>query len=366
MKAPRWPLPPHIAALPATRPEIDGLRAIAMAGVLYVHFHNDNPVTEFARVSLFFTISGFLITHQLYGARARGGDLVPRNFYIRRALRLLPPLFLLCAVAAVFDMDGFRARAWWHLVQLSNLSFAHYQEVKPYVVGHLWSLNALEQFYLLWPLVMFLLPVADIHLLIIGLWLLVVMARVNAAAIGIPPWHAWALLCQDPILTGALAYLLCLSEGFAKAIRRRLVRVASLVALGLPFVLGPTFGASTSYRLLIEPALAVIVANAFFGYGGMAGRALGSAPAAFLSRISYGVYMYHLAVFWLFRQFVPWAGQGSGDGARYWDEAALVALTLAAATLSWHLVEAPILRLKARFPTRRAAPATDGTAPPVV
>ena len=137
MRAEPFLMPAHIAALPERRAQIDGLRAIAMAGVLYVHFWNDHPVTEFLRVSLFFTVSGFLITHMLWKARAEGGALLPLNFYIRRALRLFPALAVLVAFGILFDIDGFRGRAFWHLFQLSNLSFPYYQDVRPFVTGHL-------------------------------------------------------------------------------------------------------------------------------------------------------------------------------------------------------------------------------------
>lgn len=349
MLAKAFPLPPHIASLSERRAQIDGLRAIAMAGVLYVHFWNDHPTTEFIRVSLFFTVSGFLITHMLYKARARGGDMLPLNFYIRRALRLFPALAVLVLFGAIFDIDDFRARAWWHLLQLSNVSFAHYQEVRPNIAGHLWSLNVLEQFYLLWPLVMFYLAVSDIYLAIVVLWIAIVFLRTNAGHVGINSWYAWATLAADPILVGAMTYLLCLFAGFANMVRSRVLIVASLAVCVLPLVLWKGFGESSSYRLLLQPALGVIVANAFFGYGGPVGWLFETRLVAFLSRISYGVYMYHLLVFWMFTQIHPITLGEYGPGT----VALLVGATLIFATLSWYLIEEPISRLKTRFPTRR-------------
>lgn len=355
MRARPFLLPAHIAALPARRAQIDGLRAIAMAGVLYVHFWNDHPVTEFLRVSLFFTVSGFLITHMLWKARAEGGDLLPLNFYIRRALRLFPALAVLVAFGALFDIDGFRGRAFWHLFQLSNLSFPYYQDVRPFVTGHLWSLNVLEQFYLIWPLVLFTLIVPDIYLVIIGLWILIVFLRVNAAHFGALDRYAWSTLAADPILMGALTYLLCQFEVAARTIRSALLVLTSLIILVLPFLLWNGFGTSASYRLLVQPALGILVAGAFFGYGGPIGRLFESRPVAFLSRISYGVYMYHLLVLWIVREAFP----GLLDFGRLGSALVLVLSTILFSSLSWYLIEAPLAALKDRFPTRRPLPLSD-------
>jgi len=103
------------------RPQIDGLRALAMIGVLYVHFWNKAPVTEYVRVTLFFVISGFLITHILMNAKARGGHILVRNFYIRRALRLFPALIVCFAAAWALNADGFRDSAAWHFMPTSNI-----------------------------------------------------------------------------------------------------------------------------------------------------------------------------------------------------------------------------------------------------
>ena len=95
-----------------------------MLGVLYVHYWGDTPITEHIRVTLFLVISGFLITHILMTAKSRGGALVARNFYLRRALRLFPALLITFAVAWGLDADDFRASAAWHLLPTSNLYFA--------------------------------------------------------------------------------------------------------------------------------------------------------------------------------------------------------------------------------------------------
>lgn len=329
---------------------MDGLRTLAMIGVLYVHFWNDRPVAEFVRVSLFFTISGFLITHMLYRAKVSGVALLPVNFYIRRALRLFPALFVLVGFGVIFDIDGFRDRFAWHLFQASNLSFPYYGEVRPYITGHLWSLNVLEQFYLIWPIVLLALPIEFIFPVAGFLWVLIVFLRSNASHFGALDQYAWSTLAADPILMGAVTYLLCRNKAFLNTIRNRALVIASLLIIALPLFLWEGFGRSETYRLLIQPALATIVAGAFIGYGGPVGYLLENRITAFASRISYGVFMYHLLVFWLLNRYAPMFS-GHKSIAK---SLVLVAATLLFATASWYLIEAPIARQKRKFPVRRA------------
>jgi peptidoglycan/LPS O-acetylase OafA/YrhL len=346
-------LAPHIAVLSPYRPQLDGLRAIAMIGVLYVHFWDDNPLTEFLRVSLFFTVSGFLITHILYRARVRGPVGSPLNFYIRRALRLMPALAVLVLAGVAFDIDGFRERAWWHILPLSNLSFAYYGEVRPWVAGQLWSLSVLEQFYLFWPLILLFLPLPLIYLAAGIGWVLTVFLRVNAGPIGIPEWYVWPILAGDPILLGAVAYLLCQFRRFARTACTLPLQLGALAILLMPYVMWEGFGHSESYRLLVQPALALIVIGAFFGYRGPVRHLFDNPVARFLSRISYAVFVYHLLVVWAVYQVAP----DLAATAPVAYALLLVGLTLLAATLSWYLIEAPIARLNVHFPT--GGPAKD-------
>lgn len=346
--------PEHLARLTGRRAQVDGLRAMAMAGVLYVHFLDPQPATEHLRVTLFFVVSGFLITHLLFRARAQSGVLLPVNFYIRRALRLMPPLLVLVAFGYATDADGFRQYGLMHLSQLSGVAFALQENFKPWIAAHLWSLNSLEQFYLLCPLLIFYCRLPMIHFVVAALWIVIVFVRANGEQLGLDRWWTELVINADPILAGMMTYLLCLNAGFARFVGTWTCRTAALALLLLPMVLWSGFGASDSYRLLCEPALSVIVAGAFFGYQGPIGALLQSAAARFLSKISYGVYIYHLPVWWVLGTLDP----------RLYEKSLAVApiLTLATvlvATASWILVEEPLQRLKARFPThRRAGPGT--------
>ncbi|WP_103257108.1 acyltransferase family protein [Tabrizicola aquatica] len=328
------------------RAQIDGLRALAMVGVLYVHLYDKSPQTEGLRVALFFVVSGFLITHILYTAKERGGHIHVLNFYIRRALRLFPALAILVGMASIFDIDGFRQEALWHLAQLSNVRFMLLEAYKPWVVSHLWSLNILEQFYLIWPIVILFLPLHRIYVVTLVLIVGLTFAFANADALGIGGWGKQLVLSGGPVAFGAFAYLLQRHGRVRDVVCTPLAVTTSLAVIFAPFVAWEGFGNSDSYRLLTMPALSVIVVGAFAGFRGPVGWVLGSAPARFASQISYGVYMYHLLVWWAVGETFPHLYQPN-----FQTFLIITALTVVAATLSWYLIEEPISRLKRHFPT---------------
>lgn len=333
---------------------MDGLRALAMVGVLYVHYWNNAPITEHIRVTLFLVISGFLITHILMTAKARGGTLVVRNFYLRRALRLFPALLITFVVAWSLDADGFRASAGWHLLPTSNLYFASYETMKPWVVAHLWSLNLLEQFYLIWPLVILLLNEKTVHVIaVLGIAALA-FARANAVPFGLDYWWLNFVFAFDPILMGALAYLLYRHAPARQVLTSPMILGLSMVVLASPLLIlsfpaWQDFGHSISYRFFAQPALAVLVLGAFQGYHGPVGWLLQSQLARFLAQISYGVYVYHFLAWYVVGEFYP-AIYEKGP----FTFGIMTAVTVGFATVSWYLIEAPIGRLKRYFPVRRA------------
>ncbi len=317
-----------------------------MIGVLFVHFWDKNPLTEDLRVSLFFVVSGFLITHILWTAKQSGRRIHVLNFYARRALRLFPALAVLVIVGFIFDIDGFRGVWPWHIFQASNIYFAWSQSVKPWVAGHLWSLNVLEQFYLIWPLVILLLPIRKIYIVTIGLMFTAMFLHTHGGHFGIDGWWRFFVLPFDPILAGALTYLLAQHEDFSAVLSSNGAMVVAIIVIFSPFYLWDGYSDSDTYRLVAQPALCAIVLGAFVGYRGPIGWALQSRVAVFLSKISYGVYMYHLAVWWLFVQVFP---QYFVSGPKTFLVMSI--LTVIAATISWYLLEEPLSRLKFRIPT---------------
>src|SRR3954452_16883848 len=147
------------------RPDIEGLRALAIGTVLLCHAGVPFLAGGYVGVDVFFVISGFLITRLLLGELERTGRISLRGFYGRRAKRLLPLTAVLLAAVGVLSLlilSPLRAvevsgdiissalyTANWHFAAQSVDYFA--QDVEPSPVLHLWSLAIEEQFYLVWP-----------------------------------------------------------------------------------------------------------------------------------------------------------------------------------------------------------------------
>ncbi|CAB4778926.1 MAG: acyltransferase family protein [Actinobacteria bacterium] len=147
-------------------PGIDGLRAIAVTSVLL--YHSDVPWVPggFFGVEVFFVISGYLITALLLAEWRNGHRIALGSFYLRRARRLLPALFLMLGVVGLYSVlflpdevhtlrgDTFGAvtyvQNWWQIFA-GRSYFA--EAGRPPLLKHLWSLAVEEQFYLLWPII---------------------------------------------------------------------------------------------------------------------------------------------------------------------------------------------------------------------
>jgi len=134
-------------------PSLDGMRAISISLVVIGHwaelrYHSD-IAGAFANlgVRIFFIISGFLSTTLLLKEHEKSSTIGLREFYVRRAYRILPASLVFMLVTFVIFWPQLR---WYHMatavLYLANLDYTH-----PWYLGHLWSLSVEEQFYLLWP-----------------------------------------------------------------------------------------------------------------------------------------------------------------------------------------------------------------------
>ena len=158
----RGPVVPYV-------PGLDGLRALAVLAVIVYHANREWLGGGFLGVEVFFVISGYLITLLLIAERERVGTVSLRHFWIRRARRLLPALFTLLigtiTYCAIFDSDrlgklrgdvvaGVLYVSNWFQVWTGS-SYTTASEFAP--LRHLWSLAVEEQFYIVWPVVMYVL-----------------------------------------------------------------------------------------------------------------------------------------------------------------------------------------------------------------
>jgi peptidoglycan/LPS O-acetylase OafA/YrhL len=342
-----------VTARSEIRPEIQALRAVAVAVVVVCHFWPRALPGGFVGVDVFFVISGFLITaHLVRDRRSLAG------FWARRARRILPAALLVLAVCALatlawvpdVDRAGFlaqiRASAFyvenWQLAHDAVDYFAAGDAVSP--VQHFWSLSAEEQFYLVWPVLILLawrrraLALALVTLASFAYGVADTAAH-PAAAYFVTPTRAWEF---------GLGGLLALAG--TSRVPRPLAGWAGLAAIA---VAAAAFGAGTPFPgvaalVPVLGAAAVIWAAAPMGV-------LALRPVQFLGDVSYGVYLWH----WPLLILAPYVVSG---GVPRGVLAALT-LVLAAATKRW--VEDPVRRgrvLLARPPRWTLAPALAATA----
>ena len=146
-------------------PALDGIRAVAVLGVMLYHGGAPLSAGGFLGVNMFFVLSGFLITSLLLGEWARRLTIRLGQFWARRARRLLPALLLLLAAVAVYTrfvatpgefaslrLDSFATLFYvanWHFIVGGSTYFA--QSAQPSPLSHMWSLSIEEQFYIVWP-----------------------------------------------------------------------------------------------------------------------------------------------------------------------------------------------------------------------
>ena len=326
----------------AHQPELDGLRGIAVLVVLAAHARVTPVAAEggLAGVTLFFVLSGYLITRLLIAERTTIGRVDLRAFYMRRALRLFPALGALLIVVLV----GYAIGLWesnradlgvaipavilyaGNWVAATGASFG--------VLGHTWSLAVEEQFYLVWPvLLLLLLSRVSLRAVAVGAVLIAVLVTPWRLVLLMNGQLGWAFNGTD---THADALLL----GCAIAILGTKLP-ATLGWLGVLGLIATSIVWIGGGGLLIMVPLATI-ASALAVAGSP--QALGWRPLAFVGTISYGLYLWHFLFIW------------SGLPA-----IVVVAASFAAAIASYYVVERPFLRLKDRWGTT-SAPMPSGSA----
>ncbi len=341
-------------------PQLDSLRALAVFAVFITHSEVKNlgPVPSGALgglgVQLFFVLSGFLITRILLECR---NDYSPAHaigrFYIRRVLRLFPIYYLTIAIFAILRNPHILEGLPWHLTYTSNIFFAR-RGTLDLLGAHFWTLSVEEQFYLLWPWLIVLLPSRWLPRLLFGTVLIAIGYRLICTEVGWSGPFAWALL--PPILDqfgigAALAM-------YWNAARRRpwmeaFMQKGALIVLPLALLSAYTTPLLPRFMAVFDPllrgvAFALIIHGAALGYAGTFGKVLEWPPLLHLGRISYGLYVYHPFCAW----FVTGALRHMAHPASRYPFQHLflfVSLTIIVANVSWHYFEKPIASLKRKF-----------------
>jgi peptidoglycan/LPS O-acetylase OafA/YrhL len=319
-------------------------------------------------VDLFFVLSGFLITGILVDNKGSGRYF--STFYARRALRILPVYFL--AVFAAFhllphllqdfDTGGARTEAAFWLF-LTNFKDLPYQLAR--TVGHFWSLAIEEQFYLMWPLVVFVSSRGGARRIALLTVILSPVLRYIAlrAGVSVGSVYHFTPFRLDGLATGAFIAL-SLREPAARGGLDRLANIAGSAALLVAAIIyGPVHLPEPVYTHL---RFSIGFSSLCIGFGALLTRVLLSRPESSLARVlswrglvtlgtySYAMYLVHVPLLRVVSKVgLPPQWAGSQRWPTLWVigySAVLALVTLAAAMVSWHLCEKHFLALKRHFP----------------
>jgi peptidoglycan/LPS O-acetylase OafA/YrhL len=335
------------------RPEIDGLRALAVMPVIFYHAGFEAFSGGFVGVDIFFVISGYLITSNIL-SESRAGNFSLLKFYERRARRILPALYLVMLVCLPFawlwllpvDMKEFSQSLivvtafvpnffFWLRTEYFNLA----NELKPLL--HTWSLGVEEQFYLLFPLTFVMLSKYAKRLL---LWTLVVLAILS---LYFAQWssakHPVFAFYQLPtrgweLLMGAVLAVALPGEMAGHRRLREILSAAGIILIVCAIVL---FDSQTPFPGLyaLLPTVGTAILIACVTGNTWVGRLLSWKPIVGLGLISYSAYLWHQPLFALVRHR---SFESPGP-------AVFVLLTfvaLACAFLSWKYVEVPFRKVE--------------------
>ena len=338
------------------RPDIDGLRTIAVVPVVLFHANVAGFSGGFVGVDIFFVISGFLITTIIHRELGEGQFSILR-FYERRARRILPALFAVMVAGLIAgwftlspaDYDKMGQSILSALLFVSNMWFwrnsgGYFHGATDYLpMLHTWSLAVEEQFYIFFPLLLMLLhrigrrlllPV--IVLLVVGSLVIAIWAtpRMPSASFYLLPTRIWELGI------GSLLALGLLPSTAPKLLRE------GVGALGFVAVLAPIFFYDRSTEFPGLTALPPVLGAAALIWAGTAGQVLASRllalrPMVWIGLISYSLYLWHWPIMAFLRNRLF-----TVELEPVWQVATVLA-SFAAGWISWRVIERPF-RVPAR------------------
>ncbi len=353
--------------------ELDGLRGIA---ILMVMVHRFGPRTGvgvaadvagagWIGVDLFFVISGFLIAGILLDTKGDPGYF--RNFYARRALRIFPLyyLFVIGVFVVFWHNPEFRERAGspiWYLVHLGNVPEGLLGNNTPYWIAPVWSLAIEEQFYMTFPLVVYLLDRKRLTIVLVAMIGLAPVIRL-VTMLSFPDHervqYLFTLCRIDTIAIGCLLAVIVRTvdierwRNHAKLIA--LAALPSVVVLAVASRLDRTssFDRVFGYSV-VAVGCAAIVALVVFSRGTRATAPLRFGWLTYLGKLCFGLYLLHRPA----DTVVSAIGHRLGIQHDLWMLIPKVGVAIVFATVSWRFIERPFLRLKDRFATSRHPSAT--------
>jgi peptidoglycan/LPS O-acetylase OafA/YrhL len=348
--------------------EFDSLRALSVLSVMFSHYFGQfkfSGLFGFAGVTFFFVLSGYLITQILLKEKesvkidlrnntSKLGSVL-KVFYLRRSLRIFPIYYLTLMILVLLNIDSARSYFLYHFFYASNFlySFAIYYDH----LSHFWSLAVEEQFYLVWPLLILLLPFGVNQIRFF--WLLIVASvlfkfcMVYFISIDSLAVHYMMPSCIESFAFGALALLI----GKKRILPNLLIRLlAGSFGLFLLLQILPVISSSPFIKLI-----STVLSRTFFSFSsaiilvlviknnhkGFFYKMLNNRVLLLLGKISYGIYIYHMFVPGLLGYLQTNLGFDLRGTGLHMPLNFLV--TFLIAYTSFVLIETPINNLKKKF-----------------
>ena len=358
---------------------IDGLRAIAVLAVIAYHLNLGWASGGLLGVGVFFVLSGYLITNLLVAEWERYGHVQFKNFWFRRARRLLPALFIMLAVVIswvtlfkpgeIVSLRGDALAAalyfsnWWYVFHHVSY-FAKFGPPSP--LTHLWSLAVEEQFYLIWPLLLtFGLRFVRKKSVLIPITIALAAASALAMALMYQPGTDPSRVYYGTdtrafaLLIGAALALAWPSRNVKPPARRAPWALDLIGIAGLAGILWMVWQTNEYQTFLYRGGLVVLSLAAAATIAAVVhpasrlGKILGWKPLRWIGVRSYGIYLWHYPVIVLTS---PTVNTGAFNPLRAGLQ---VAASITLASLSWHFIEEPIRqgaigRAVERWRTRRS------------
>ena len=350
---------PQPTASPAFLPEIQALRAIAVAGVVIYHLWPTLLPAGFIGVDVFFVISGYLISSHMMSERARTGRFDLGAFYVRRARRILPAASLVVVATVLLGLAVLPELRWGELSRQGTASLVYLQNwvlaadsvdylaqgIAPSPFQHYWSLSIEEQFYVLWPVAFLLVArrggrtagqVRRVVLgVVVGLSATSFASSVLLTSAGDPSAY---FVSHSRFWELGLGAVLALSLDRSAGPALRGVAVWSglaLIAAGMVLVPIERFPGALALVPTLGAALVIWAARA----GSSAGlrRLVSVRPVQWLGDVSYSVYLWH----WPLVVCAPFVLVGRSGLTR---GVAVIALSLVLAGVTRRVVEVPFQR----------------------
>jgi peptidoglycan/LPS O-acetylase OafA/YrhL len=347
---------------PRPIPSLDGLRAVAIGLVLISHC-GEQLTRSFAAgayffdigdagVSLFFVISGLLITTLLKNEKDKTGKISIKGFYLRRAFRIFPPFYAYLGVVLILRTAGF-SESWQSVLAAATYITNYYSPALGGLVFSTWSLSLEEQFYLFWPFCILWMKKARVRWLTIWLIALMPFSR-TVSYLLLPQMHAMGKNSMmlftrvDTFMFGCAIALFWDQKHFQELLRKWLRPWTFYAAVIVALVVVPLlsiytertnlasafhFVRLTSSSAALTWALVYLVKHpaSFPGYF------VNLAPVKYIGLLSYSLYLYQQIFTGPLMHYFPFNLAG----------------LFAASIASYYLVERPFMRLRARVLDRQ-------------